>query len=170
MKNRLKDFVFAGLAAGGVVLATAGLAAADGDRQMGYGKFGSASAFEGLDLDGDGKLTLEELAMRNAEMFTRHDANGDGLLSADELAAAIINERSQRANSMANRMVGNLDEDGDGMIGLDELDGKRRDGRIFDHLDDDSDGSISQEEFERFKDWRGRHGRKTSPGRKRQRN
>ncbi len=49
---------------------------------------GNSNAFQRLDSNADGRLTLAEYAVPQQKMFARIDANGDGIITRDELAAA----------------------------------------------------------------------------------
>jgi len=132
----------------GVVLA-AGAAQADNHRER--------PDFATLDLNGDGSLSLEEMQAQGQARFTSVDANGDGGLSAEELIAAA----GERASDRAAKMIERNDENGDGVLQLDEM--PRRGGgdraeRMFERVDADGDGALSQEEFETAKERRGERG------------
>mgnify|MGYP001823488639 FL=1 len=117
----------------GVVLA-AGAAQAEDRRER--------PDFATLDLNSDGSLSLEELQAQGDARFADVDTNGDGGLSADELIAAA----GDRANDRSARMIERHDENGDGILQLEEM--PRRGGdraeRMFEHIDADGDGVISQ--------------------------
>lgn len=114
---------------------------------------GERPDFATLDANGDGSVTMEELAAHGNARFTNADTNGDGLLSADELAV-----RSQgRAAEAVERMLAHLDKDGDGNISQAELpDRGDRMAQMFARADKDDDGVISAEEFEQARPERGR--------------
>jgi len=109
-----------------------------------------------LDRDGSGGLTLEELQAHAEARFTRLDADGSGGVTADELVAAA----RARADDRAARMIARLDDDGDGILQMDEM--PRRVGgdddraaRMFDRVDANQDGEISQDEFQQAREKRG---------------
>lgn len=129
--------VFAGFAM------AAGVAMADGHR-------GERPDFATLDLNGDGGISLEEMQAQGEARFADIDTNGDGGLSAEELIAAADARAQERAADMIER----FDENGDGILQIDEM--PRRGGdraeRMFERIDADEDGVISAEEFEAVKE------------------
>jgi Ca2+-binding EF-hand superfamily protein len=113
--------------------------------------------FATLDMNSDGSVSLEELQSRGQARFATADANNDGGLSAEELIAAAGDRASDRAANMIERH----DENGDGVLQMDEM--PRRGGgdraeRMFERADADGDGALSQEEFETAKERRGERG------------
>ena len=135
-----RQILMAALLSGLVV--AAGAASADGHR-------GERPDFATLDLNGDGMLSLEELQNQGEARFAAADTNGDGGLSAEELIAAA----GARAAERAEQMIERHDENGDGVLQIDEMPrpGDRAD-RMFDRVDADEDGLISEAEFEAAKD------------------
>ena len=118
--------------------------------------------FATLDLNSDGSLSLEELQAQGQARFASVDANADGALSAEELIAAAGNRASDRAA----RMIERHDDNGDGLLQIDEM--PRRGGgdraeQMFERVDADSDGAISQDEFEAAKE---RHGGRRDHGKR----
>lgn len=69
--------------------------------------------FERLDMDTDGKVTLEEMKAATAERFAKRDVDGDGVVSRED-------RRAQRANRRAERFD-KIDADSDGMISKEEF-------------------------------------------------
>ena len=138
----MKRQIFAAALLSGLVMA-AGAATAEEHR-------GDRPDFAELDLNGDGAISLEELQAHGAARFADVDTNGDGGLSADELIAAA----NGRAEERAARMIERHDDNGDGILQLDEMPrrGEDRADRMFDHVDANRDGQISAEEFEAAKE------------------
>lgn len=121
---------------------------------------GERPDFATLDTNGDGALTMEELAAAGAARFATADTDGDGLLSAAELTAQATERAEGRAAEAVARMLEHLDENGDGNISQDELpDRGDRAERMFERADANDDGTVTQEEFQEARPERGgRHG------------
>lgn len=111
-------------------------------------RHGQMPAFEELDANADGVVTLEELEAQAAARFQGVDTDGDGGISAAELLAQREIDEAQRAQDRADQLVERLDDDGDGLIQAEEMaDGRRSLDRMFERVDADEDGAISAEEF-----------------------
>jgi len=107
-----------------------------------------------MDADGDGKVTVAEMAASQKAEFTARDTDGDGFLSKDEMLAA-GNERAQkRMENRVERMIEHGDTDGDGKLSLAEAEQSPRIERMMARLDTDGDGAISTEEMQAM----GKHG------------
>lgn len=88
---------------------------------------------ENWDLDGDGRVTVEEATERRSDVFASFDANEDGFLDAEEYGPF----DEARANDMAeNGGHGN----GQGAM-------KAADGMKLEVNDTDKDGKVSRDEF-----------------------
>lgn len=116
---------------------------------------GPRPSFEMLDADGNGEVTKAEMQSVRDREFAAADTNGDGNLSVEELAA----KRAKRNETRIQRMVEKFDTDGDGALSLAELPGPKDPAKRFDRLDRDGSGAISEEEFEaarkeRRSEWR----------------
>ena len=132
----------------GVVLA-AGAAQAENHRER--------PDFATLDLNSDGSVSLEEIQAQGDARFASADTNADGALSAQELIAAAGTRASERAAKMIERH----DDNGDGVLQIDEMPRRSvgdRAARMFERVDADGDGVLSQEEFETAKERRGERG------------
>jgi Ca2+-binding EF-hand superfamily protein len=110
---------------------------------------------ERFDTDKDGKLSdAERAAMRAAwkqrfgEMKQRYDVDKDGSLSETE-RAAMRKEHAQR-------VLGKLDQNGDGQLSVDEAKCSRL-SRAFERLDADKSGTLSLDEIERGRGFHKRH-------------
>jgi len=135
------------LTAGMMLLATSAIAqSTPGDQFM-----------QSWDLNGDGKVTLEELRTMRGKVFNAFDADQNGYLSAEEYVAfdkarasdvAKYDDPDQRAQmqSVADGMsLSNSDTDGDGRVGRKEfLAGADR---WLSNLDTDDSGSVTLQDF-----------------------
>jgi len=106
--------------------------------------------FATLDTNGDGQISMEELAAQGAARFAAADTNSDGALSEDELLARATARNQERAAKMVERMLAHLDENDDGLIQQSELPDPNatRAERRFSRADADENGTLSEEEFE----------------------
>lgn len=114
------------------------------------------AALTQFDLNDDGALTLAEIQEAQTIRFTTADLNGDGSLSADELAQQIASDMQDRSDEMAEKMLGRMDANEDGMLSAEEIAFRNID-RMFGRIDADDDGILSAEELERLKGRKGRH-------------
>ena len=108
------------------------------------------SDFEDLDINNDGKVSKEEIRERREIAVQSMDLNGDEKLSAEEL----MHQHNKRAQLSVNRMIKELDSNGDGSLSFAELKKSRHIrnlGRMFDRLDNDNDGYISKDEVQRVR-------------------
>ena len=121
------------------------------DRAGGQGPF-AAFDFAAVDTNKDGKITLEEIAAHRTAEIAAADTDKDGLLSEAELSALNHKRLSDRAGSMATRMISRLDSDKDGKLSADEMQAARPAQRMFDRVDTDKDGALSEAEIAAAKD------------------
>lgn len=133
----------------GSVFATAALAERGPGGEGSHGGRGEMllEIFDGVDTDGDGKLTEAELEAHRTAMFTAADTNADGMLSAEELSARQLTHFNGMLAERTARMIENRDNNGDGSLSLAEMDegpGQRH----FARIDTDNDGAISKAEAE----------------------
>ena len=108
------------------------------------------SDFEDLDINNDGKVSKEEIRERREIAVQSMDLNGDKKSSAEEL----MQQHTKRAQLSVNRMIKELDSNGDGSLSFAELKKSRHLrnlGRMFDRLDNDNDGYISKDEVQRVR-------------------
>eukprot|EP00937_MAST-01D_sp_MAST-1D-sp2_P004780 g4780.t1 len=116
-----------------------------------------SSAFNALDVDGDGTVDVHELAKamgseeQAREIMSVVDADGDGVMSRDEFAAMMANEAWTEEDRIAD-VFNALDTDGNGTVDVNELAkaiGSEEQAReILAAIDTDGDGVISRDEFE----------------------
>jgi Ca2+-binding EF-hand superfamily protein len=149
----------------GAVLAaalTAAAGAALAQPMMGEGAMrgqGAGMDFSTFDLDGDGRVTAEEIEAYRAGRFAELDADGDGQVSRQEFMDFAAARATERAGTMFDR----FDVDGDGLLSRDAVEarwGSHMDAaRMIERLDADGDGAISEEEFTQMRQgWRQRMG------------
>ena len=126
-----------------VALAIGNTAAAKNHGNM---KFLGTLSFENLDINNDGKLSIEEIKTKRDSMVQSMDLNGDKMVSAQELTQ----QHAKRADLFAKQMIKKLDADGDGSLSFTELKKSQqwKLSRMFYRLDKDLDGFISKEESE----------------------
>jgi Ca2+-binding EF-hand superfamily protein len=122
--------------------------------------------FDTIDADKDGKLTEAELAAHRVAEFAAADTDKSGTLSAEELTAKHLARMTDIAAERTTRMIGQMDDNGDGALSADEM-AQTVEGRRFARIDSDDDGAISKTEaeaaLERFAEGRkhrrdGKHG------------
>ncbi|MEM9617555.1 MAG: hypothetical protein AAF936_06305 [Pseudomonadota bacterium] len=111
----------------------------------GQGKGGKR--WDRLDINGDGKITAEELSERQSELIANADTDGDGAITKDEMKAY---HEARRAEW---REKNNPDTNGDGVIDRTEFIASAQE--RFDRMDKNGDGVISEDE--RPRRGRGRH-------------
>ncbi len=102
------------------------------------------------DVNGDGRISRDEVPERMGRLFGRLDANGDGFIDEDELEEIASGTRVERFLER--------DEDGDGRVSRDEVPEQMR--YRFERIDSNHDGYIDREElevmFERMERFMGR--------------
>ncbi len=107
-------------------------------------------AFERMDTDGDGVITVAEVTARKTAQFAKVDTNADGLLDATERDAMRGDDhhRARRTGGMGHGPRGDaapLDADGDGKLSLVEFTSVTP---LLDRADADDDGAVSRAEFD----------------------
>lgn len=90
------------------------------------------------------RIDVETFGSRRMNALKSADADGDGKLSIEELAAHIQKRKFERRARKMSRM---LDVDGDGVVTIAEL--ERRNEKLFALIDSNDDGEVSREEMRR---------------------
>jgi len=105
-----------------------------------------AAQVDGIDADGDSKITRREyIDARNAR-FTQLDQDRDGRLTVEDFPRA---SQSQSLNALAGRLVAHADLNQDGAVTQDEL--GLAGTPLFDRADSNGDGYVDQEEVARLR-------------------
>src|SRR5262249_7851899 len=95
--------------------------------------------------------TFEEFTAVLKSRIGTADANGDGKMTVEEIAAEIERMRAER---MAQRIVDRFDTDGDGMLTAAEIEARQK--KMFALLDRNDDGKVEKDEMPR-RNWGRRH-------------
>jgi len=125
--------------------------------------------FRAMDVNGDGKLSKEEIKNGYAEyfgkslsdeeideMFDKVDADGSGAIDYSEFVVATMNEKNLLSNNKLQTAFKMFDKDGGGSISVDEIKqvlsfGQNLDeevvNQIIKQVDANGDGEISFDEF-----------------------
>ena len=127
------------------------------------------SVFRAMDVNGDGKLSKEEIKNGYAEffgkslsddeideMFARVDQDGNGEIEYTEFVVATMNEKHLLSSNKLQTAFKMFDKDGGGSISTDEIKqvlsfGQTLDeeviNSIINQVDENGDGEISYDEF-----------------------
>lgn len=142
--------LIAAIAAGTTLAATA-------QAREGHGPRMEMPAFEELDANADGAVTVEEITAamqaRGAARFVETDTNGDGGLSAEEMIARADEDRQDRVADRVAERIEKADTNGDGLLQAEEIAAQAQERRgpgperMFNRFDADENGSLSAEEF-----------------------
>lgn len=160
MKTSTK-VILAGLA---VAITAGGAFAADGWRKYGRDnphRFGK-QMFEQADADKDGAISLDELMQALAARFDQADADSNAAVTKAEIINAVEEhapfERAKRfSGRIADRLVYQLDLDGNGNVARSELENRAK--KVFALFDWDDNGRVEMAEIRRVVGGMGRrHG------------
>ena len=108
------------------------------------GRRGGGMRFEQTDADSSGDITFEEFAAAMENRVGKADKDGDGKMTVAEIASEIERMRAER---MARRMVERFDTDGDGALTTAEIESRQK--KMFALMDRNDDGKIVKEEMPR---------------------
>ena len=119
--------------------------------------------FERLDADKSGDISFEEFSARFQERIGSADADGDGKITVEEMADHILRQRAER---QARRMIERFDVNGDGALALDEIESRHK--KRFAMMDRNDDGVLQKDELRRSRKgerggWR-HHGKREHRG------
>ncbi len=120
------------MVAAGAALMAAGAMAAEGGKGRGWDR---------MDVNGDGKLTAEEMSEKNAAFIEKADADGDGAVTKEEMKAF---HQARRAEWREKR---NPDKNDDGVVDRTEYVNAAQE--RFDRMDKDGNGVLSEDEMRR---------------------
>ena len=107
---------------------------------------GPAMRFDRLDADQSGDVTFEEFSAAMQSRIGDADKDGDGKMTVAEIASEIERMRTER---MARRIVERFDTDGDGMLTAAEIELRQK--KMFALLDRNDDGKVEKDEMPRGK-------------------
>ncbi len=139
-----KKLMIGTIAAAGAALIAAGAMAAEGK--------GPGRGWDRMDVNGDGKITAEEMSEKNAKFIEQADADGDGAVTQEEMKSF---HEAKRAEMREQR---NPDKNGDGVVDRTEYVTAAQE--RFDRQDKDGDGVLSEDEMDRGHGRRSGHGGK----------
>lgn len=125
----------------GLIAGAPALAAAKADEDHGNRM---QQRFERMDLDGNGRITLEELAEIRGKRLAKADADGDGALTLDEIKAA-----SKRDGERLERRFQRMDQNGDGKVTKEESTAIAT--AWFEKVDKNGDGGITIGELQQWR-------------------
>jgi Ca2+-binding EF-hand superfamily protein len=125
---------------------TAGSIAVAADRDEDRGKWPrhGQMRFDRMDADSNGDVTFDEFTAAMDKRLGSADADGDGKMTVAEIAAEIERMRTER---MARRIVERFDIDGDGALTPAEIQSRQK--KRFALLDRNDDGKIEESEMPR---------------------
>jgi Ca2+-binding EF-hand superfamily protein len=102
----------------------------------------AAARFERTDADSSGDVSFEEFTAVMSGSMEGADTDGDGKMTVGELAVQIEKNRAER---MARRMVERFDTDGDGALTTAEIEARQK--KFFAWLDRNDDGTLQKDEM-----------------------
>ena len=170
MRKTIQTLLLTAMASAGIAIiaVTPSLAEQKEDRKRWSGKSHSKDqylyhhskpTFSELDLDGDGMITMENLADYQQQMFDAIDADNSGSLSKEEIENTINVRAMDHNTSMSSHMISSLDVDKDGVLSVTEFGSRHTSSKIFSSMDKNEDGSISAEEYDSKKSRMNKHKR-----------
>ncbi len=154
MKKHTKIAIAAGIVVvGGIALASAGMARGSFGHHGGLWKGGpGAMLMEQLDANQDDKLTQAEIDEAIRSRLASADIDGDGKLNLEEFQPILVEIMRPRIVDGFQF----LDADGDAAITLEEID--RPMSRVVSRLDRNDDGELTSDELrKRHRGWRHGH-------------
>ena len=130
------------LATAFLALAATSVAAQAADEPPRDGGERATLRFERIDTDKSGDVTFEEFVAVMDDRFAGADEDGDGRMTVAEIADRIERARVER---MARRIVERFDADDDGVLTAEEIKSSRQ--KLFAQLDRNEDGKLVQDEM-----------------------
>lgn len=99
--------------------------------------------FERFDLDGDGRITRDEIEQVMAERSAALDTDGDGYVDRDEFVAVAQERAADRAGRHFDRIA-----DGEDRIAVDAL-SESWGGRLIARVEASDDAALTRDDFQR---------------------
>jgi Ca2+-binding EF-hand superfamily protein len=114
-------------------------------REEAQAKPGLSDKWSSLDQNADGQLDAEELAKVESKSHTGHDtASATATRSTEDMPST-----PHQKEVVGNDLLGELDEDGDGMISQEEAEAEAQLSDNWDRLDRNRDGQLDSRELDR---------------------
>jgi len=114
-------------------------------REEAQAKPGLSDKWSSLDRNADGQLDAEELAKVESKSHTGHDAaSASTTRGTEEMPSTRHQEQA-----VGDDLLGQLDEDGDGMISQEEAEAEAQLSDNWDRLDRNRDGQLDARELDR---------------------
>lgn len=103
----------------------------------------------GMDLNGDGKVTLQELQAMRDNLHDQYDADGDGFLNRQEMITAMSSMPGRTRGNERSQDFGLMDHDGDG--GVSKAEFRQSAAELMMALDQNGDNVLTRKDFAKLR-------------------